>query len=1021
MPGGFKTNTAHASTYSNLIDSGQNTSVTRGTPAAASMRATNVTNPFGSSFEVAGPTVGGAAMSNDSQNIEQPCLSNTVKAKATTATTGAAAAGATVIAAAKKLINHNDGNDDYGHYDVKDKFLPISNQSAIGSGGARENHEFSEQTSAIKPIGPMDRLPDEDATQIPMKKPLTQYNMSGNVSTPSDSRAGRFGTGAAAGAAATGLGATALGNHYQPTSDTSEVKRIPIAQPPSDILSDSSMDPKAVAATIGTTAAGKSAATYRSPTPHTASIVDRVEEIFHIKHHAIPKDSSHQYAMTNAKVLLNQQEYATKAAGMKVGHEHLLPIRHNTTTIATYSAPPQIYEVQEYVPEEYLEHFPHHPYEDAFKTGAPVAAAAGAGAYMGSKMTMPHNKGVVDTTMLSSAGERATSVPTGTTSSDSTPTGDIRRLVVKPVDDTRQKTTTAASAPKFDTRYMGNERSTAAPAAVAAATAAGALASSAQNTTETHRTLGEKIKDALGMHDTNSLTFTDPKTLRPVTDVRTIPVPAETYKRPLTEKVKDILHLPSEYGPADPKDLNLTDPRTLRPMGEKIAAGAVAGATIAGAATAAKSSHRADAQAPEAANTTAMATGTASPATLNFTDPKTLRPVTDVRTIPVPAKTYKRPLTEKIKDILHLPSEYGPADPKDLNLTDPRTLRPMGEKIAAGAAAGAATAVKPSHSADVQAPKTTNTTAMATETANPTALNFTDPKTLRPLTDNQTIPITAETQRRTQTENVKEVAHLPSEYGPADPRDLKLTDPKTILPMGEKIAAPAAAAAATTAAAIGVKEATKTNTATNVSKPTTTTPAINTPSTPATNISKPTTTTPVVNTASAPAANISKPTTTTTVSNTPTATATMKPSSAMPAAAATATGAAVVGVAAMNSHNSNNITPISATDSSGGITNRHIDSANRVASAIPVSYSGPVPQVKPGEDVVWMKTTTTTTFYSGDVNEDVTIQQQTTPAPNAQTQNGQTHASAQRHHSSGGFFRRLMGRRSSSNKGKQRL
>ncbi|KAI8605410.1 hypothetical protein EDD21DRAFT_363684 [Dissophora ornata] len=910
MPGGFKTNTAHASTYSNLIDSGQNTSVTRGTPAAASMRATNVTNPFGSSFEVAGPTVGGAAMSNDSQNIEQPCLSNTVKAKATTATTGAAAAGATVIAAAKKLINHNDGNDDYGHYDVKDKFLPISNQSAIGSGGARENHEFSEQTSAIKPIGPMDRLPDEDATQIPMKKPLTQYNMSGNVSTPSDSRAGRFGTGAAAGAAATGLGATALGNHYQPTSDTSEVKRIPIAQPPSDILSDSSMDPKAVAATIGTTAAGKSAATYRSPTPHTASIVDRVEEIFHIKHHAIPKDSSHQYAMTNAKVLLNQQEYATKAAGMKVGHEHLLPIRHNTTTIATYSAPPQIYEVQEYVPEEYLEHFPHHPYEDAFKTGAPVAAAAGAGAYMGSKMTMPHNKGVVDTTMLSSAGERATSVPTGTTSSDSTPTGDIRRLVVKPVDDTRQKTTTAASAPKFDTRYMGNERSTAAPAAVAAATAAGALASSAQNTTETHRTLGEKIKDALGMHDTNSLTFTDPKTLRPVTDVRTIPVPA---------------------------------------------------------------------------------------------------------------KTYKRPLTEKIKDILHLPSEYGPADPKDLNLTDPRTLRPMGEKIAAGAAAGAATAVKPSHSADVQAPKTTNTTAMATETANPTALNFTDPKTLRPLTDNQTIPITAETQRRTQTENVKEVAHLPSEYGPADPRDLKLTDPKTILPMGEKIAAPAAAAAATTAAAIGVKEATKTNTATNVSKPTTTTPAINTPSTPATNISKPTTTTPVVNTASAPAANISKPTTTTTVSNTPTATATMKPSSAMPAAAATATGAAVVGVAAMNSHNSNNITPISATDSSGGITNRHIDSANRVASAIPVSYSGPVPQVKPGEDVVWMKTTTTTTFYSGDVNEDVTIQQQTTPAPNAQTQNGQTHASAQRHHSSGGFFRRLMGRRSSSNKGKQRL
>ena len=178
MPGGFKTNIANASTYSNPIDNGQNPSVTHTTSVATPMRATNVTNPYGSAFEVAGPTFGGTAKSYDGKNIEESSLSDTVKAKATTAASGAAAAGASVIAAAKKLVNHNNGNSDNGHYDVKDNVLPISNQSAI-----RENHdlEFSKKTSATKPLspmdrlGPMDRLPDEDASQIPVKEPMTQY------------------------------------------------------------------------------------------------------------------------------------------------------------------------------------------------------------------------------------------------------------------------------------------------------------------------------------------------------------------------------------------------------------------------------------------------------------------------------------------------------------------------------------------------------------------------------------------------------------------------------------------------------------------------------------------------------------------------------------------------------------------------------------------------------------------------------------------------------------------------------
>jgi len=141
MPGGFKSNRADAS-YNNNHLAGA-VAGTQGASAATPMRATNVTNPHGSSFEVAGPTMGGAPSPFSNDRLEQaklhladslnglnhdsaadhntvnvssagtgharrPSLSDTVLSGASSAATGAAAASASVIAAAKKLIHHGD-------------------------------------------------------------------------------------------------------------------------------------------------------------------------------------------------------------------------------------------------------------------------------------------------------------------------------------------------------------------------------------------------------------------------------------------------------------------------------------------------------------------------------------------------------------------------------------------------------------------------------------------------------------------------------------------------------------------------------------------------------------------------------------------------------------------------------------------------------------------------------------------------------------------------------------------------
>ena len=154
MPGGFKSNRADDSYNNNTNQAGSVTgSHTNAAPGATPMRATNVLNPRGSAFEVAGPTSGGTPSPFNSDRLEQakehladrlngidhsadhgntlnvsssgsgharrPSLTETVISGASTAAstaataassaaTGAAAAAASVIAAANKLIHHGE-------------------------------------------------------------------------------------------------------------------------------------------------------------------------------------------------------------------------------------------------------------------------------------------------------------------------------------------------------------------------------------------------------------------------------------------------------------------------------------------------------------------------------------------------------------------------------------------------------------------------------------------------------------------------------------------------------------------------------------------------------------------------------------------------------------------------------------------------------------------------------------------------------------------------------------------------
>ncbi|KAG0246509.1 hypothetical protein BG011_002409 [Mortierella polycephala] len=124
--------------------------------------------------------------------------------------------------------------------------------------------------------------------------------------------------------------------------------------------------------------------------------------------------------------------------------------------------------------------------------------------------------------------------------------------------------------------------------------------------------------------------------------------------------------------------------------------------------------------------------------------------------------------------------------------------------------------------------------------------------------------------------------------------------------------------------------------------------------------------------------------------------------------------------------------PIGVAGTNGGLA-RHrnlsaseIQPADRIAPAIPPTYKGPLPQVKPGEEIVWMKTITTTEYFDDnggdtartDVMGESTMNNNINNSANYQ----QSAHDGPRRHSTAGFLDRLMGRHhNSGDKGKQRM
>ncbi|KAG0012198.1 hypothetical protein BGZ82_002694, partial [Podila clonocystis] len=264
--------------------------------------------------------------------------------------------------------------------------------------------------------------------------------------------------------------------------------------------------------------------------------------------------------------------------------------------------------------------------------------------------------------------------------------------------------------------------------------------------------------------------------------------------------------------------------------------------------------------------------------------------------------------------------------------------------------------------------------------------------------------------------------HSSSEYGPANPKDLQLEDPAMIRTIG----APIAAAAASTAAAVGAKEAKTTTAHTTHTTPTTHVDSIK-PVAPTTTSSSTTTAQkPIM----APTSSTTHTTSTTrpnpvlaaphpVVPSTVNAKSTTATHNAAPLAAATVAAAAAPMAASAYRNTTTSTTssnnrvpaPVSNTTASSGYTTTNtnttpgantitsstvrrpsaveIETADKIAAAIPATYKGPIPTVNQGEEVIWVKTVTTTDFYDDeaagivDRNGDVVSTQQDVLAPNA--------------------------------------
>ncbi|KAG0362619.1 hypothetical protein BGX24_005089, partial [Mortierella sp. AD032] len=744
------------------------------------------------------------------------------------------------------------------------------------------------------------------------------------------------------------------------------------------------------ATTRGITKTTVTETTKTNPVERRESIVDRVKDVFH--HDSSASAAAHQKADHAPAVV----------------EKHHEPIVASTTAAATHTAE------KESLIDRFKDVFRHDSSENHFtstKTAAPVTVAAAAGTAAGvaaflhdtdnDNATVPpkaHDHraylapGVKSSIAPTTTGtEHAAAVVPAAVPAAVVDPSEIKSYVFKPVDSSPLKKHTAVPAPVFDTKYM--DTSAVAPVTTTAA----ATLSSISHAPAAH-----------AIHTTTSHTPVAPVDIAPVAAVAATAAATAAAVAPMVHKAT-----------------TTTKNTPVAPIAPVV--------------------HT---------TTTTPAVATKPASEIQFTDPTTLRPLTGNRTWEIPPVTDHRTITTKIKDAIgfHTASEYGPADPKDLHLSDPKTLHLVKDiaPIAAVATTAAATAaaVAPMVNKSTTTTTATNTpvapvvpvvhtTTPAITAKSVNGIQFTDPTTLRPLTGTRTWEIPPPTDHRGITTKFKDAVgiHSASEYGPADPKDLPLSDPKSLRLL--KDIAPVAAVAATAAAVAPMLNKSSTTTTTAMKEehnPVLTAPH---PVIPATSSVSKTEVKPV-HTAPHPVipatSSISKSElkavhtaphpvipTTSSISKSEWNTVQMAPRPVIPA---------TTHVEALSSHAVKDA-PHPQQVNTQRASATEVEFADKIAAAIPESYHGPVPNLQPGEEIVWVKTVTTTDYYDDNSPPVVTHINNTVtgggpgrnahPAPLGVPANAAHDNSTQRR-SSGGFLDRLTHRHHDNvDKGKQRM
>ncbi|KAF9560385.1 hypothetical protein EC968_006228 [Mortierella alpina] len=915
--------------------------------------------------------------------------------------------------------------------------------------------------------------------------PAVNYRAPGHVDSITTSpsvaqNSHKLGTSAAlgAGAATAGLGAAALANkskehdHVPTTQSTranispaprvpADSKRIPIAQPPSDMQSvpnatqnSSRVSPTTAAGAAAMGATGASLASHNAPdTAHHQSatadqsmdkketVIDKVKNIFHRDsssgHHDIPNNSTHLFAASDAATLLKQQQYAEKHAGQAYqqsqpqsqpqqhgstaldaqsssmapktaavaaipvaagataaslhrphthglpAHEGEVPIRHNTSTIATSSAAPEVLVNRtDYVPasqvhsyQQHHQHLSHDGNLGASKIAVPSGAAAGlaggttgaglaSAAYMGnqSEMVAPRDlsfDNIVDKTLPPAPTQHTAYLP----HSDGT-----------------------AARTSADRGHGSSVASTVGAAGLGAAAGAGAA-----KAYQHHNANATTTDDNLHKNSSVGSTHQAGRT-----NVDRVPARAEPAVNPFYSDAPVVQNVSS------------TKVHDARPLTQKLGDKPSAVANT-------NAGNGARQNTGNTAATAAVASGAGFAAYLGSKESLNHRGVAHPEDHTAEDQQHHRPLAEKIRGAFGAPL-YGPADPMDLPLTDPKTLLPLPTNAKVPAARNS--------------PKDEGIAAAAATPAGAeagTAAYLGDKESRRTSVQHVGDQTSHDHQQRRRSlgEKIKETVSG-QHYGPADPKDLHLTDPKTVRPLGP--IATAAATGAATAAAVGMgaqslrgkddrshhdtANATLRSSAPvaattgtvgsgihashpkdDVRKYDTTTPSSATPAShayqPPVNAAGATT---AATTAGVVGAGIhaarsrdnaklydSKSSSTVPASHTsvpdvsPTS-QTKTTHSTAPVAAAGLTGAGTAATLGAQ-RSSVNADPtayrenVRSGNSHAGLGTQHLTDMGSTVAA-PADYQGQVPQVKPGEEVVWVKKITTTDYYDGDENVD---------------------------------------------------